>query len=717
MRTVVALTGLLLIQLALTSCVAGSETVPPPAAPTVKRQPDTTNVSTVIPEVAPTTASTPVPTPAPSPENPNVALMATVRVSSGEDSLHFATDGDPDTAWNSQIFPTQWIAIALDRLYLVDRIELVVAQAPPGPTTHVLWVDNGSGVRTRFRTISDVYTEDGQTLKFELNPPRPVQEILIQTLDSPSWVAWGEVKIFGAPPPLQTESQKEPSLRLEKILDQLVLPVQVTHAGDGSGRIFVVEQHGRITILRNGLANDTLFLDISDRVNCCQERGLFNIAFSPAFRDSQTFYLSYSNSDDDTVISRFTTTDDPDVADPASEEILLIVEQPHHVHNGGRLAFGPRDGYLYIGMGDGGSDGYPVHFSQDPTQLLGKILRIDVESGEEPYAIPLDNPFVNDENSRDEIWALGLRNPWGFAFDRQTGELYLPDSGHNDREELNYVPPSGSKDLNYGWPTVEGTGCMQFPDLPVPCLQAKIFELPVAEFDHTHGCSIVGGAVYRGSALPQLTGRFIFADFCRGDIWSITQEEDTEAPTESQASRQLWLAELIIGGLVPISSVGEDEEGSLYVTGYADGAVYKIVQSPETEKPGSSKGNSASALLFNCRETLIHTAVTTASTSPLAAPAQRPLTDVQVSVISSLDSRSLERVLLETTGTKEVQLCKKSAPTSSGSAPTSSDSTRFTPLAIPTSIHPTWIDWSRRASHLPTPFARAQSVPPAGPAS
>lgn len=583
MKTAVALIALLLFLIALTSCTAPSETGPPPAAPTVERQPDTTNAPTVIPTVAPTAASTPVQTPESTPESPNVALMATVRVSSGEDSLHFATDGDPDTAWNSLIFPTQWIAIALDRLYLVDRIELVVAQAPPGPTTHVLWVDNGSGVRTRFRTISDIYTEDGQTLKFELNPPRPVQEILIQTLDSPSWVAWREVKMFAAPPPLQTESQQEPSLRLEEMLDQLVLPVQVTHAGDGSGRIFVVEQHGRITILRNGLANDTLFLDISDRVNCCEERGLFNIAFPPAFRDSQTFYLSYSNSDDDTVISRFTTTDDPDVADPASEEILLIVEQPHHVHNGGRLAFGPRDGYLYIGTGDGGSDGYPVHFSQDPKQLLGKILRIDVESGEEPYAIPPDNPFVNDENSRDEIWALGLRNPWGFAFDRQTGELYLPDSGHNDREELNYVPPSGSQDLNYGWPTVEGTGCMQFPDLPVPCLQAKIFELPVAEYDHSHGCAIVGGAVYRGEQLPLPSGRFVFADFCRGDIWSISGTDGTELSTENQTVQQPWHAELIVPGLVPVSSIGEDEEGNLYVTGFANGVVYKIVPNPAYE--------------------------------------------------------------------------------------------------------------------------------------
>ena len=583
MRIAVALTTLLLTLIILTSCAARSETEQPTAAPTVNQQPAQTATPTVPPRVPSTATPTPVTSPASTPESPNVALLATERVSSGEDSVHFATDGDPETVWNSQNFPAQWISIALDGLYLVERIELVVAQVPPGPTTHILWVDNGSGVRTRFRHLSEIYTEDGQTLTIEMNPPHSIKEILIQTLDSPSWVAWREVGIYGSPHSLQNESETHPPMQLEKILDELVLPVQVTHAGDGSGRIFVVEQKGRINIVKNGVANDTLFLDISNRVNCCEERGLFNVAFPPAFHTSQRFYLSYSNSNDDTVISRFTTTDGADVADPASEEILLIVDQPHVVHNGGRLAFGPRDGYLYVGMGDGGSDGPPVHFSQDPKQLLGKILRIDVESGVEPYAIPPGNPFVANESFRDEIWALGLRNPWGFAFDQQTGELYLPDAGHNDREELNYVPTSSPGGQNYGWPTIEGTRCMRFPDLPIPCREAKIFELPVAEYDHTRGCSIVGGAVYRGSALPQLTGRFVFADFCRGDIWSITREDNAEGPAESQAAHQPWLAELIVPGSVPISSIGEDEEGNLYVTGYADGAVYKIVQNPATE--------------------------------------------------------------------------------------------------------------------------------------
>ena len=570
MRNTVALPGLILkltiVLIVSTSCGSRSEPPSPTAAGNVTQLPP----ETATPTPAPT--STAVPTPL----SPNVALSGTVRVSSGEESVQNAIDGDPDTVWSSENYSAQWIAIALDDLYLVERLELVVAQTPAGLTTHVLWVDNGSGVRTRFQQLTDIHTEDGQTLTIEINSPRTVKEVLVHTLDSPSWVAWREVRIFGSPLSPQNESGTTPQLRLEKILDQLVLPVQITHAGDGSGRIFVVEQHGRISIVKNGVANETLFLDISDRVNCCQERGLFNVAFPPAFSSSKGFYLSYSNSNDDTVISRFATTEDPDVADPSSEEILLTVEQPHSVHNGGRLAFGPRDGYLYVGMGDGGSDGPPAHFSQDPTILLGKILRIDVESEIHPYEIPAGNPFIAVEGFRDEIWALGLRNPWGFAFDDQTGELFIPDTGHNDREELNFQPASSVGGENYGWPTIEGTRCLRFQDLPVPCRQAGIFASPVAEYDHTRGCAIVGGVVYRGSELPHLSGRFLFSDFCRGDIWSLQKREPVIATGSMQESRSVWHSELLLSATVPVSSIGEDEEGNVYTAGFQDGSIYMI---------------------------------------------------------------------------------------------------------------------------------------------
>ncbi len=576
MRHAVALKGLLLILLLSASCAARSEPESPTAAVTAIQQPTATTTPTIIPTETPTLAPSPTHTAVPASLSPNVAVQGTARASSNEDSVHFAIDGDPLTVWSAQDHPAQWIAITLDDLYLADRIELVAAQAPAGPTTHTLWLDNGSGVRTRFTQLTGIHTEDGQTLTFEINPPRPVRELLVQTLESPSWVAWREVRVRGLPYIPNHESGTTPQLRVEQFLDQLVLPVQVTHAGDGSGRIFVVEQQGRITIARNGVANQTLFLDITDRVNCCEERGLFNVAFPPDFPAGNRFYLSYSNSDVDTVISRFTTTDDPDVADPASEEILLTVPQPHHIHNGGRLVFGPKDGYLYLGMGDGGSEGRPAHFPQDPALLLGKILRIDVESGGQPYEVPASNPFVADEGFRPEIWALGFRNPWGFAFDEQTGELYIPDTGHNDREEINFQPASSAGGENYGWPTIEGTRCPRFEDLPVPCRQAGIFTPPVAEYDHTRGCAIVGGVVYRGSELPRLRGRFLFADFCRGDIWSLTKPDATGSSGPDQANHDVWQSELVLKASVPISSVGEDEEGNLYVTGYQNGVVYKI---------------------------------------------------------------------------------------------------------------------------------------------
>lgn len=574
MTIAVTLTASLIFLLSLASCVVPPEPESPPPTDTV------THIS--LPTGTPTNAVTASPVPqtptAQTPASKNVSLHGTARASAREEWAQNVIDGDPETGWNSQNFPSQWIAVDLNDLYLVERIELVVAQTPPGHTTHFLWIDNGSGVRTLFQKLSDIHTEDGQTITIEIYPPRPIKEILIQTLDSPSWVAWRAVRAYGWPLALQDQSSTRPPLRREQVLDELMLPVQVTHAGDGSYRLFVVEQQGRIHVVKNGSPNDAPFLDISNRVSCCSERGLLNIAFPPTFNANQRFYLSYTNTNGDTVISRFTTTEDPDIADPASEEILLTVSQPHEAHNGGRLVFGPNDGYLYIGMGDGGSDSRPVPFPQNPALLLGKILRIDVESELVPYNIPADNPFVGDDAFRDEIWALGLRNPWGFNFDSQTGDLYIPDTGHNEREELNFQPASSAGGENYGWPTTEGTRCPQFEDLPYPCSQAGIFDPPVAEYEHTRGCAIVGGVVYRGSQLPHLKGRFLFADFCRGDIWSLSKTESTANPGSNQTNHYAWKSEMVLKASLPISSIGEDEEGNLYVTGYQTGAVYLITE-------------------------------------------------------------------------------------------------------------------------------------------
>ena len=572
------LTALLQAMIFLSACalqpvpeIATFETqVPSPSPPAATATPNLT------PPAQPTATPSPVATVAPRPPNVNIALTGAGRSSEGGESAHLAFDGDPNTNWNAKNFAAQWIAVTLDALYLVDRIALVVAQTPPGPTTHVLWLGNGSGARGLYTRLEDIQTEDGQTIEVLLDPPQPVDELLVHTLESPSWVGWREVQVFGAPAPEAAESSHSPQLGMEKVIENLELPVQVTHAGDGSNRIFVVEQHGRIRVFKDGLETEEPFIDISGRVWCCGERGLINIAFSPDFQNNRQFYLSYTNLDGSLVVSRFTAAPDLETGDPDSEEQLLAVSQPHHAHNGGRLSFGPLDGYLYVGIGDGGSEDLPPHTSQDPDLMLGKILRIDVESLESPYGIPANNPFVDVEGFRPEIWALGLRNPWGFAFDPETGDLYLPDTGHSKREEVNFVPASSLGGENYGWPTIEGTRCLKISGMPVPCHQASIFTLPVAEYDHTQGCAVVGGVVYRGSELTQLDGKFLFADFCRGNIWSLHNPSSSEEQGPVKVSLDGWRLELALKAYQIVSSIGEDEEGNLYVVAYQPGALFKL---------------------------------------------------------------------------------------------------------------------------------------------
>ena len=572
MRIVGLLTVGLLAMIAAAACV-------PIAEPG-----QTIAVSTATPE--------PVAIATPAPLGENVAIQgygsASTRDERGHQAVdtedaHLALDGDPKSYWSSDQHAPQWFSVVLDDLYLVNRIEIVVAQAPAGPTTHELWLESGSGMRTLYKRVTDVHTEDGQTISVDIEPPRIISGVSINTLHSPSWVAWREVRVFGMPSVNPMEAAGAPQLKLNRITTGLELPVQVTHAGDGSGRLFVVEQKGRIRIIRNGVApnsgaagpgNDIPFLDISDRVSCCfAEQGLFGVAFPPAYVDNQHFYVSYTNKNNygDTVISRFTTTDDPDRADPDSEEVVLTIVQPWSgIHNGGRMAFGPQDGYLYIGSGDGGGHENIVN-GQDLNTLLGKILRIDVESGVKPYSVPASNPFTQNEGYRGEIWALGLRNPWGFAFDRQTGDLYIPDVGHHGREEVNYQPAGSEGGENYGWFLMEGTLC--FEHFFFPC-SADGLTMPVAEYGHARGCAIVGGAVYRGARYPYLQGLFLYADFCTGRIWGLKRSDD-DSPQDVQDE---WQSTLLLNASVPLSSIGEDEEGNVYVTRYQEGALSMIVE-------------------------------------------------------------------------------------------------------------------------------------------
>jgi len=347
-----------------------------------------------------------------------------------------------------------------------------------------------------------------------------------------------------------------PQLALRLASGGLDAPVYVTHAGDRSGRLFVVEQDGRIRILRDGTLLPRPFLDIRGKVVSGGELGLLSVAFHPRYAVTGRFFVNYTADSGGrlrTVIAEYRVSDDPDVADPA-ERVLLEIDQPFRNHNGGLNLFGP-DGMLYIGMGDGGSAGDPLNNGQRLDTLLGKLLRIDVDGGA-PYRVPPDNPFVTRPGARGEIWAYGLRNPWRFAFDRVGGALVLADVGQDQWEEVDLIARGG----NYGWRIMEGAHCYA---PPAGCDRSGL-ALPVAEYDHTLGCSITGGYVYRGTRLPALVGRYVFGDYCSGRIWVLTE-----------TARDRWTMAQVLRTNLRIASFGEDQAGELYVVDHA-GAVYRI---------------------------------------------------------------------------------------------------------------------------------------------
>ncbi|HMN27768.1 MAG TPA: PQQ-dependent sugar dehydrogenase, partial [Caldilineaceae bacterium] len=288
--------------------------------------------------------------------------------------------------------------------------------------------------------------------------------------------------------------------RLQPILAGLGQPTQVTNAGDGSGRLFVVERAGRVRVFPGPQSEGQTFLDIEDRVgDKGPEQGLFSIAFPANFAATGYFFINYTNNDGDTVIARYRVSDNPDQADRDSESVVLFIKQPAANHNGGLLLFGP-DGYLWAGMGDGGGANDTFHNGQNPGTLLGKMLRLDVTSDPSaPYRIPPDNPWEtanwNGQDVLDEVWAMGLRNPWRFSFDRRIGDLWIADVGETQSEEIDFVPAAQVRQgaLNFGWPAMEGPHC-----LAGDCAAAG-YVLPTAEYGHAgNGCSITGGYVYRG---------------------------------------------------------------------------------------------------------------------------------------------------------------------------------------------------------------------------
>lgn len=352
----------------------------------------------------------------------------------------------------------------------------------------------------------------------------------------------------------------QPTINFELITTGFVLPTDIVHAGDE--RLFVVEKGGTIRILNEEKQILTEpFLDITEKVNSVAiERGLLGLVFHPNFSSNGQFFVHYNDLDGDTQISRFTVSEnDPNKADPESEVSILQVDQPFNNHNGGDLNFGP-DGYLYIGLGDGGSGNDPQRFAQNGNSLLGKMLRIDVSQGD-TYTIPDDNPFVNNPDVRDEIWATGLRNPWRFSFDRETGELWIADVGQNNVEEVSIQAADSKGGENYGWVCYEGnrdnidTGCNE-----------KELTFPIFQYTKDEGRSITGGCVYRGKTYPDLAGYYLLADFVSDRFWTIKQENNGSFTSTGLGKQSLG----------SVSSFGEDVNGEIFLASYNTGAIFQI---------------------------------------------------------------------------------------------------------------------------------------------
>jgi glucose/arabinose dehydrogenase len=375
--------------------------------------------------------------------------------------------------------------------------------------------------------------------------------------------------------------QEGPAIKLQIVAKGLVAPVALESPKDKSGRLFICEQTGKIKIIKDGKLLDIPFLDLSPKLDkigkAYSEKGLLGLAFHPNYKNNGRFFVYYSAPENDSqydhksVLAEYKVSSTPDLANPIAQTIIMEIKQPESNHNGGQLAFGP-DGFLYIGLGDGGGAGDDHGTKgngQDLHTWLGKILRIDVDS-KIPYAVPKDNPFVTVKSIQPEIWAYGLRNPWRFSFDRKTGKLFCADVGQNKWEEVNIIRKAG----NYGWRIMEGNHCYN----PSENCDQKGQVMPIAEYDHSVGISVTGGYVYRGTKIPTLIGKYIFADW-KGGIFYL-----------EEAAGKWTMHNMTIEGEknhdpdFNINSFGEDEEGEIYILGQkftgtftSSGAVYQII--------------------------------------------------------------------------------------------------------------------------------------------
>ena len=459
----------------------------------------------------------------------------------------------------------RWAAFRIQiKIFLVAIILLLFVSSCQNNAEDISTsTNNSSATATKSETPIDPSAQETSAAGDSDSSPTAALERMTAAAATPNPIV-GQTSV-SAPtpePPTQTPTPTPTllqSISLVPFAGEFERPTDLVHANDE--QLFVVEQGGAVWIVRNGERIPEPFLDITDRVKSSElEQGLLSIAFHPRYPEVNSFFAYYTNLRGDVVISRFKIDNEGEGRALAeSEEILLIIEQPFNNHNGGQLKFGP-DNLLYIGVGDGGSAGDPFNNGQNPTTLLGTLLRIgvDVESG---YMIPDDNPFVNEPSIPDEIWSFGLRNPWRLSFDRETGALYLSDVGQSTWEEINFQQPGSSGGANYGWNVAEGNHCFG-----AESCDTSRFVQPAAEYSHIEGgCSVTGGYVYRGRLFPEMRGNYIFGDYCSGFIWSLIQEASGE-----------WKKNLILEGGFNISSFGEGVNGELYVLDHTSGTIYHL---------------------------------------------------------------------------------------------------------------------------------------------
>lgn len=396
----------------------------------------------------------------------------------------------------------------------------------------------------------------------------------------PRLVLAGVLLAMLTPRPVAAGAQDWPAIDFVRMQLGVNQMTQVTNAGDGSGRLFLVQQTGAIWIVQGSQVLATPFLNITDRVRCCGERGLLGLAFAPDFAHNGRFYVYYTARTGQVVLERHrVSAADPNKADPTRSQIVLSAPDNVEYHNGGQPAFGP-DGYLYLSIGDDGWRSY----AQNPAELRGKVLRIKVEpvipelpagavrrvflpaipqhsSAPFLYAIPPDNPFVQTPGHRPEIWAKGLRNPWRITFDAETGDLYIADVGQYSYEEVNFEPAGSPGGRNYGWPIMEGKHCFDSPT----CNSAGL-TLPVWEYPHANGdCSVIGGAVYRGSLIPELAGIYLYGDFCSGRVWGL------------RSAGGVWQSAELYNASFGFSSFGAGEDLEMYLAEYASRQVWRLI--------------------------------------------------------------------------------------------------------------------------------------------